>query len=138
MTIRRLTLILFLASISAWAQSGAIGSMRDPRSADSQAVGTHSIEPWLAVNGTYDTVLDKPETYGASVHRSVVLNGGLSAARDFHRTYFVFGYAGSGTDYLGSSAGIREGWTSSNVVTLAISSQVTQRVTRLFRGRRRR
>jgi len=103
--------------------------MRDPRSADSQAVGTHSIEPWLAVNGTYDTVLDKPETYGASVHRSVVLNGGLSAARDFHRTYFVFGYAGSGTDYLGSSAGIREGWTSSNVVTLAISSQVTQRVT---------
>jgi hypothetical protein len=129
MTFRRVLSAFLLACVSAWAQSGGLGSMRDPRVTGSQgSSGAGAIQPWLAVNGAYDTYLDAPSTLG-SVRRSVGVSGGLSMARSFRRTYFVLGYAGWGTDYLGRSAGNREGWMSSNVATLAVSSQVTHRLT---------
>ena len=129
MTIRRVLAALSLMSVSAWAQSGGMGSMRDPRTAGSQSSGAGGIQPWLAVSGVYDTYLDQPVSTLGSVHRSISLSGGLSMAKSFQRTDVIFGYAGSGSDYLGRSAGIREGWVSSNVLSLAVSSQVAHRVT---------
>lgn len=129
MIIRRLFTALFLVSISVWAQSGGLGSMRDPRTAGSQNSLAGSIEPWLAVSGSYDTALDQPDVSVGSVRRSVSVSGGLSMTKSFQRTIVAFGYAGAGTDYMGRTAGLLEGWTSSNVVSLAVSSQVTQRVT---------
>src|SRR6266568_4887243 len=118
MTIRRLFPILLLAGIPAWAQTDETGSMRDPRAANAQGTGVGVFQPWLAVNGSYDTYLDTPVGYQGSIRRSLSLNGGLSAAKAFHRTYVVLGYSGSGTDYIGRAAGISEGWRSSNVVNL--------------------
>ena len=130
MTLRRATAVVLLSSVSAWAQSGGMGSMRDPRlTNNSQGSGAGAIQPWLAVNGAYDTYLDQPASYQGSIRRSVSLSGGLSVAKAFHRTFLVLGYSGSGTDYLGRAAGIGEGWKSSNVLSLALSSQVTRRLT---------
>jgi hypothetical protein len=103
--------------------------MRDPRTAGSQNSLAGSIEPWLAVNGSYDTALDQPDVSVGSVRRSLNVSGGLSMTKSFQRTIVAFGYAGAGTDYMGRTAGLLKGWTSSNVATLAVSSQVTQRVT---------
>ena len=104
--------------------------MRDPRVADQQgSSGGGAFQPWLAVDGVYDTYLDAPADTLGDVRRAVSISGGLSAAKAFHRTYIILGYSGAGTDYLGRSAGIREGWKSSNVATLAVSSQVSHRVT---------
>jgi hypothetical protein len=104
--------------------------MRDPRVADTQgSSGIGAIQPWLAVNGVYDTYLDQPANTLGSVRRSIGLSGGLAVAKSYRRTYMVLGYAGWGGDYLGRSAGIREGWLSSNVATFAVSSQVTHRMT---------
>jgi hypothetical protein len=119
--------LLLLASVSVWAQLGGMGSMRDPRETNTQAAG--AIQPWLAVNGSYTTYLDQPASSLGSVYRTVGLSGGLSAVKSFRRTSLVFGYSGSGTDFLGQSAGAQEGWKSSNVGSLAISSQVTHRMT---------
>jgi len=130
MTIRRVLSAFLLACVSAWAQSGGLGSMRDPRVADQQgSSGGGAFQPWLAVDGVYDTYLDAPADTLGDVRRAVSVSGGLSAAKAFHRTYIILGYSGAGTDYLGRSAGIREGWKSSNVATLAVSSQVSHRVT---------
>jgi hypothetical protein len=103
--------------------------MRDPRTAGSQSSLAGSIEPWLAVSGSYDTALEQPDVSVGSVRRSLSVSGGLSMSKSFQRTIVAFGYAGVGTDYMGRTAGFREGWVSSNVATLAVSSQVTQRVT---------
>jgi hypothetical protein len=130
MTIRSVLSVILLFCASAWAQSGGLGSMRDPRVADSQgSAGAGAIQPWLAVDGVYDTYLEEPDSTLGSVRRSISLSGGLSAAKSFQRTYMVLGYFGSGTDYMGRSAGIREGWLSSNVATFAVSSQLMHRVT---------
>jgi hypothetical protein len=127
MTIIRALSLLTLASASVWAQFGGMGSMRDPRETNTQGAG--AIQPWLAINGSYYTYLDQPANTIGSVYRSVGLSGGLSVVKSFRRTSLIFGYAGSGTDFLGRSAGIREGWSYSNVGSLAVSSQVTQRMT---------
>jgi hypothetical protein len=127
MKIMRVFSLLMLASVSVWAQFSGMGSMRDPRETNTQGAG--AIQPWLAGIGSYTTFLDQPESSQGSVYRTVGLNGGLSAAKSFQRTSLIFGYAGSGTDVLGQSAGIHEGWRFSNVGSLAVSSQVTYRVT---------
>ena len=129
MTIRRVFAILLLVSISAWAQSGGLGSMRDPRTADQQSSVVGAIQPWLAVNGIYDTTLEQPDSSVGTVRRGLSLSGGLSMVKSFQRTDLVFGYAGSGSDYMGSAAGLDQGWMSSNVVTFAVSSQLTHRLT---------
>lgn len=130
MTIRSVLSVILLFCASASAQSGGLGSMRDPRMAELQgSSGAGAIQPWLAVNGTYDTYLDAPASTLGSVRRWIGLSGGLSAAKSFQRTYMVLGYFGMGTDYMGRSAGVREGWLSSNVATFAVSSQVAHRVT---------
>ncbi len=122
-------LLLVLFSTSVYSQTGGMGSMRDPRSASSQSGGSGTIDPWLAVSGNYDTTLDQPVSTPGSIHRALSLSGGLSMAKSFRRTVVVLGYAGSGYDYLGHSAGVREGWRSSNVASLTVSSQVTHRMT---------
>jgi hypothetical protein len=129
MTIRCVFSVLLLAGISVRAQSGGLGSMRDPRNSDAQGPGAAVIQPWLAVTGSYDTYLDQPSTPQGSLYRSISPSGGLSATKSFRRTVMVLGYAGSGTDFLGRSAGTREGWTSSNVLNLSVSSQVARRLT---------
>ena len=129
MTIRRIIAVLSLASGSIWAQSGELGSMRDPRAANQQTTQSGAIQPWLAVTGNYETYIDQPVSTLGSVYRSLTLSGGLSMAKAYQRTNVVLGYAGSGSDYLGRSAGIREGWSSSNVANLAVSSQVARRLT---------
>lgn len=129
MTIRRVFAAVLLFGVSVWAQSGGLGSMRDPRLADQQSSALGAIEPWLAVSGNYDDYLDQPVSSFGTALRSVSVGGGLSAVKSFQRTVLIFGYAGSGTDYIGRSAGIREGWMSSNVANLAVSTQVTRRLT---------
>jgi hypothetical protein len=134
MTIRRALAVVLLSCVSVWAQTGEMGSMRDPRLTNNSQVsgagsGAGAIQPWLAVNGAYDTYLDQPASYQGSIRRTVSLSGGLSVAKAFHRTFMILGYSGSGTDYIGRAAGINEGWKSSNVVTLALSSQVSRRLT---------
>lgn len=103
--------------------------MRDPRSAGAQSSGSGTFEPWLAVSGNYDTTLDQPVGTPGLIRRSLSLGGGLSLSKSFHRTVVILGYAGSGHDYIGQSAGGRADWTSSNVASLAVSSQVTHRLT---------
>ena len=103
--------------------------MGDPRAADSQVPGSGTLQPWLAVNGSYDSYLDSPSGYSQSVYRSVNVSGGLSATKSFHRTSLIFGYGGSGSDYLGRSAGVQSDWRSSNVGALAVSTQATRRLT---------
>lgn len=127
MTITRAIPFLLLASVSAWAQMGGAGSMRDPRDTNTSGAGT--FQPWLSVNGIYDTSLDLPAGTQSYLARAVNLGGGLSAVKSFRRTSLIFSYAGSGSDYIGRSSGSREGWKSSNVGTLAVSSQVTERLT---------
>lgn len=127
MTIWHVLSVLLLAGFPVLAQSGEMGSMRDPRQAGQTGGGV--IQPWLAVSGNYDTYLDQPAGSVGYVRRSISLGGGLSATKSFQRTVLSFGYSGSGSDYLGQTAGLREGWRSSNVGTLAVSSQVSQRLT---------
>ena len=103
--------------------------MRDPRSVGAQTTGAGTIEPWLAVNGSYDTYIDQPAGAVGSVNRSVSLAGGLSMAKSFHRTVVVLGYAGAGHDYFGASAATRKGWLTSNVASLTVSTQATRRMT---------
>jgi len=103
--------------------------MRDPRTADQQSTGVGAIQPWLAVSGNYDTYLDQPGGTLGSSRRSVSLGGGLSAVKSFQRTALIFSYAGSGTDYTSPWAGAQQGWMSSNVINLAVSSQVSRRLT---------
>lgn len=131
MTIRLVLAVLLPASVSVWAQSGETGSMRDPRTTNTQGpgAGVGAFQPWLAANGSYDTYLDQPASYQGSIRRALSLSGGLSAAKSFHRTFMVFGYSGSGTDYLGRASGTKAGWRSSNVLNFAVSSQVTHRLT---------
>lgn len=129
MIIRHLFSALLLVSISVWAQSGGLGSMRDPRSVDQPSSLSGSIQPWLAINGNYDTALGQTDSSAGSIRRSLSVSGGLSATKSFQRTEFVLGYAGSGNDYLGQSAGSRVGWMSSNVLRLGVSSQVARHIT---------
>ena len=130
MTIRLVLSVIVLSSVSAWAQMGGLGSMRDPRATDSQgSSGAGAIQPWLAVDGVYDTYMEGRDSTLGSVRRSIGVSGGLSAARSFQRTSLVLGYSGMGMDYMGRSAGAREGWESSNVISLAVSSQVAHRLT---------
>ena len=119
----RLVLLLVFASSVASAQIAGMGSMQDPRLGDQSAVGAYGFQPWLAVQGNYDTYLNGP----SASFRSVSLNGGFSLAKAFHHTTLMLGYAGSGSDYLGAS-GSSYGWLSSNVVSLALSSRLTHRL----------
>lgn len=121
--------LLVLSSTLVYSQSGGMGSMRDPRTAGSQTGSLGDIEPWLAVTGNYDTYLDNSAGSYGSVRRSVALQGGLSVSKSYRRTVMVLGYSGTGSDYLGEASGPRSGWTSSNVLSLAVSSQLTHRMT---------
>ncbi len=122
-------LLLVLVSTSVYSQTGGTGSMRDPRSASSQSSSSGSIDPWLAVSGNYDTPLDQTAGTPYPIRRSLNVSGGFSMEKSFRRTVLVLGYSGSGFDYMGHSAGVREGWRSSNVASLGVSSQVTHRLT---------
>jgi hypothetical protein len=124
----RLVLFLGFASGLVWAQTGGLGSLQDPRLADQRTVNAMSFQPWLAISGSYDTYLSAANSAGDSVLRTLNPSGGFSLAKSYQRTTVVVGYSGAGNGYLGGTLGDREGWRSSNVGLVALSTQLSKRL----------
>ena len=122
MGISRAIVILALAGSSVPAQ------LRDPRTFDGLQSVVNSIQPWLAVTGSYYTDVNSPEGASGSVGRTIGLSGGISMAKSFKRTTFTLGYSGSGYRYLGNREP-QNGWIPSNVVSLSVGTQLSKRLT---------
>jgi hypothetical protein len=58
----------------------------------------------------------------------VGVSGGVSLSKSFRRTTVTLGYSGSGYRFLGQEGDVN-GWSSSNVVNLAVGTQLTRRLT---------
>ena len=129
MSIHRLFVIFALAGSAAFAQIAGMGNLRDPRNPEDHQPGLGAIQPWLAVTGVYDTNLDTPAGANYGISRGVSLGGGISLAKSYRRTTVVLGYSGSGNNYFGGSANANRDWTTSNVASLAVSTQLSKRVT---------
>ena len=106
---------------------GITGSLRDPRLGD-QAAGQGIIQPWLAVSGGYGTSPDAPPGAANPTNKSIGLSGGLSMVKPFRRTTFILGYSGTGSRGFGELAAAN-GWYSSNVVSLAVGTLLSPRLT---------
>lgn len=122
MRISRAIVILALAGSSVPAQ------LRDPRTSDGLQTMVNSIQPWLAVSGSYHTDISTPSGGPGSVGRSIGVSGGVSMMKSFKRTTFKLGYSGSGSRYFGKSVP-QTGWNPSNVVSLSIGTQLSKRLT---------
>jgi hypothetical protein len=122
MGISRAIVILALAGSSVPAQ------LRDPRTSDGLQSVVNSIQPWLAVTGSYYTDVNTTADTPGSVGRSIGVSGGVSMMKSFKRTTFTLSYSGSGSRYLGKSES-QTGWNPSNVVSLSIGTQLSRRLT---------
>lgn len=122
MGISRAIVILALAGSSVPAQ------LRDPRTFDGLQSVVNSIQPWLAVSGSYYTDVNSPEGASASIGRTIGLSGGVSMMKSFKRTTFTLGYSGSGYRYFGKGEP-QNGWLPSNVVSLSVGTLLSRRLT---------
>jgi hypothetical protein len=122
MGISRAIIILALAGSSVPAQ------LRDPRTSDGLQSVVNSIQPWLAVTGSYYTDINSSAGSSGLIGRTIGLSGGVSMLKSFKRTTFTLGYSGSGYRYLGKREP-QNGWLPSNVVSLSVGTQLSKRLT---------